>query len=302
MLSITRCMLQKVEKQQKALISRISNSFCHIPKAIRALISFALVLFIGTLDYWTGYQMSFALFYLVPVGFAAWFIGRDSGIGISLASAVVWQISNKLAGEALSSPLIYLWNTGTRLVVFSIFAILLHKLQVALEHERNLARTDSLTGAMNRRAFYEAFAKELLRVQRCEQPLTLAYIDVDDFKAMNDLFGHSTGDTVLRSVAATLQGGTRGIDVVARLGGDEFAILFPNTDSMGAKKALTRIRDHLQQAMGRADWPVTFSIGAVTCLGPPPTTIEDVLQEVDRVMYRIKQTGKDALQVDTYTC
>jgi diguanylate cyclase (GGDEF)-like protein len=283
------------------LIARISNSFFHTPKAILALVSFALVLFVGTLDYWTGYEMSFALFYFIPVGFAAWFIGRDSGIGISLISAVVWQISNKLAGEALSSPLIYLWNTGTRIVAFSIFAILLHKLRVALEHERILARTDSLTGAMNRRAFYEALAQELLRAQRCEQPLTIAYIDLDNFKAMNDLFGHSTGDTLLRTVTATLQGGTRGIDVVARLGGDEFAILFPDTDSMGAKKALTKIRDHLQQAMGGADWPVTCSIGAITCVGPS-TTIEDVLQEVDRVMYRIKQTGKDAVQVDTYTC
>jgi diguanylate cyclase (GGDEF)-like protein len=283
------------------LISRISNSLFHTPKAILALVSFALVPFIGTLDYWTGYAMSFALFYLIPVSFAAWFIGRDSGIGISLASAVVWQISNKLAGEALSSPLI-LWNTGARLVVFAIFAILLHRLRVALEHERNLARTDSLTGAVNRRAFYEAFAKELLRAQRCEQPLTIAYIDLDNFKAVNDLFGHRAGDTLLRTVAATLQGGTRNMDVVARLGGDEFAILFPNTDSMGAKKALTKIRDHLQQAMGRTDWPTTFSIGAITCLGPPSTTMEDVLQEVDRVMYRIKQTGKDAVQVDTYTC
>lgn len=214
---------------------------------------------------------------------------------------MVWQISNKLAGEALSSPLVYLWNTGTRIVAFSIFAILLHKLRVALERERNLARTDSLTGATNRRAFYEAFAKELLRAQRFDQPLTIAYLDLDNFKAMNDLFGHSTGDTLLRTITATLQGGTRGIDVVARLGGDEFAILFPNTDSMGAKKALTKIRDHLQQAMDRAGWPVTFSIGAITCLGPSTTTIEDVLQEVDRVMYRIKQAGKDAVQVDTLT-
>ncbi len=259
-----------------------------------------MVLVVSVLDYLTGYEMSFAIFYCLPVGFAAWFIGRNTGIGLSLVSAVVWLVTNKLAGEVLSNPLIYVWNTGVRIVAFSILTILLHELRVALAHEQNLSRTDSLTGIMNRRAFYEVLAKELLRARRYEQPLTIAYIDLDNFKAMNDRFGHSAGDALLRTVADTLERLIRGTDTLARLGGDEFAILLPNTDGMGAKKALANIRDHLQQAMDRAGWPVTFSIGAVAC--PATSTTEDILRKVDEVMYSIKKTGKNAVQLDPYAC
>ncbi len=259
-----------------------------------------MVLVISVLDYSTGYEMSFTVFYYLPVGFAAWFIGRNAGIGLSLVSAVSWQATNKLAGEVLSSPLIYVWNTGVRIVAFSILAILLHELRVALAHEQNLSRTDSLTGIMNRRAFYEVLAKELLRARRYEHPLAIAYIDLDNFKAINDQFGHSTGDSLLRTVADTLERALRDVDTLARLGGDEFAILLPNTDSMGAKKALAKIRGRLQQAMDRAGWPVTFSIGAVAC--PATSTTEDALQKVDEVMYNVKKTGKNAVQVAPYWC
>jgi diguanylate cyclase (GGDEF)-like protein len=255
------------------------------------LLSVALVLVISVLDYLTGYEMSFAIFYFIPVGLAAWYGGRNTGLAMALASAVVWQITNKLAGEVLSSPLLYTWNTAVRLVAFSIVAILLHKLRAALERERKLSRIDPLTGVMNRRAFYEGFERELLRAQRYEHPLTIAYIDLDDFKALNDRFGHSTGDTLLRIVAGTIRNSIRDTDMVARLGGDEFAILFPDTDSTGGQKALTKISEHLQRAMDRLGWSVTFSIGAITC-PVPSKTIEVILRDVDRVMYSIKKTGK----------
>jgi diguanylate cyclase (GGDEF)-like protein len=268
---------------------------------ILAFSSLALVLLVGVLDYSTGYEMSFAIFYLVPVSLAAWYIGRNAALGIALVSALVWQSTNKLAGEALSSPLLYAWNTAVRVVAFSIIVVLLHELRIALNHERNLARTDPLTGVMNRRAFYEEFAREIRRAQRYEHPLTIAYIDLDDFKAMNDRLGHSTGDTLLRTVARTIGRAIRDTDVVARLGGDEFAILFPDTDATGAEKALAKIREQLQQAMDRSTWQVTFSIGAITCL-TPSTTIDAILRDVDRVMYSVKRKGKNAVQLDTHTC
>ena len=280
---------------------RISNLLSRTPRPILAFSSLALVLLVGVLDYSTGYEMSFAIFYLVPVSLAAWYIGRNAALGIALVSALVWQSTNKLAGEALSSPLLYAWNTAVRVVAFSIIVVLLHELRIALNHERNLARTDPLTGVMNRRAFYEEFAREIRRAQRYEHPLTIAYIDLDDFKAMNDRLGHSTGDTLLRTVARTIGRAIRDTDVVARLGGDEFAILFPDTDATGAEKALAKIREQLQQAMDRSTWQVTFSIGAITCL-TPSTTIDAILRDVDRVMYSVKRKGKNAVQLDTHTC
>lgn len=281
------------------MLRRIDNSLSQTPKPVVALISLALVLLIVVLDYLTGYEMSFATFYLIPVGLAAWYVGRNTGLGMTLASAVVWQITNMLAGEALSSPLLYAWNTAVRIVAFSIVAILLHKLRVALERERKLSRTDPLTGVMNRRAFYEELTRELLRAQRYNHPLTIAYVDLDDFKATNDRFGHSAGDTLLRTVADTVEGTIRNTDMVARLGGDEFAIVFPNLDGMGAQKALTKIREHLQRAMDGPGWPLTFSIGAIT-YSAPSTTMEAILRDVDRVMYSIKRTGKNAVRLDTH--
>ena len=283
------------------MLRQIDTLLSRTPKPILALISLALVLLISILDYLTGYEMSFAIFYLIPVGLAAWYVGRNTGLGLASFGAVVWQITNKLAGEVLSSPLLYAWNTAVRLVAFSIVAILLHKLRVALEHERKLSRTDPLTGVMNRRAFYEEFERELLRAQRYEHPLTIAYIDLDDFKALNDWFGHSAGDTLLRTVADTIRRAIRDTDMVARLGGDEFAILFPDTNNIGARKALTKISEHLQRAMDLSGWPVTFSIGAITCPASS-TTIEAIIRDVDRVMYSIKKTGKNAVRLDTHTC
>jgi diguanylate cyclase (GGDEF)-like protein len=283
------------------LLRQIDNSLSRTPKPILALIGLALVIALSLLDYLTGYEMSFAIFYLIPVGLAAWYVGRNTSLAMALASAVAWQITNKLAGEVLSSPLLYTWNTAVRLVAFSIVAILLHKLRVALERERKLSRIDPLTLVMNRRAFYEEFERELLRAQRYKHPLTIAYIDLDDFKALNDRFGHSAGDTLLRTVADTIGRTIRDTDMVARLGGDEFAILFPDTDSTGAQKALTKISERLQRAMDRAGWSVTFSVGAITC-PVPSTTIEAILRDVDRAMYSIKKTGKNAVRLDTHTC
>jgi diguanylate cyclase (GGDEF)-like protein len=218
---------------------------------ILVLNSLALVLLIGVLDYWTGHEMSFAIFYLVPVSFAAWFVGRYAGLTVSLVSGAVWEVSNVLAGQTFSSPLFYAWNTTSRIVVFSLMAILLCKLHAALEHERKLSRIDPLTGVLNRRAFQEEFARELRRAQRYELPLTLAFIDLDDFKAMNDQFGHSAGDALLCTVAATIDRVIRDTDIAARLGGDEFAILFTNTDSVGAPKGLTKVHTYLQRVAMR---------------------------------------------------
>jgi diguanylate cyclase (GGDEF)-like protein len=103
------------------------------------------------------------------------------------------------------------------------------ELRSAMEREKEAARTDSLTGAMNSRAFGELATAELHRARRYERPFTIAYVDIDDFKAVNDRFGHSSGDTLLRLVAETMKHNSRAVDVIARVGGDEFVILFPET-------------------------------------------------------------------------
>jgi diguanylate cyclase (GGDEF)-like protein len=132
--------------------------------------------------------------------------------------------------------------------------------------ERELARVDTLTRAATRLAFYEFAGDEINRARRLNQPMTLAYLDLDCFKEINDHNGHATGDRVLIEVAGGIEGNIRATDMVARLGGDEFALLLPNTCKDSATTLLNKILEVLTHTMQRKDWPVTFSVGAVTFL------------------------------------
>ena len=262
--------------------------------------AFALagVLLLGWLDFVTGFEVSFALFYLLPVAFAAWRLGRAAGWTVSLASAGAWMVSNRLAGELHSSALITLWNMGTRLGFFLSATELLVRLRRAFQELRELTRRDFLTGALNARGFFEAAEAECERLRRHRRPLTLAYLDLDGFKQVNDRHGHEVGDRVLLAVATTIREGTRRVDTLARLGGDEFALLLPETDGERARRFLDRLRGALRESMGRAGWPVTVSVGAITCEGEPPG-VDELVRRADDLMYEVKAAGKDAIRFGT---
>ena len=255
---------------------------------------------VGALDYVTGTEASFALFYLFPVAFAAWWIGPGSGVVCSILCAAVWHYANTSAGQVYSTLAMSVWNSGIRFGFFLIVTLLLARVHAMLRRERDLSRTDFLTGAYNVRAFHEIAAAECLRASRYPQPLTLVYIDLDGFKLVNDRFGHDEGDRVLASAAKTLQAGIRRPDTLARLGGDEFALLLPQTDVASAQVLLPRLRDQLLAAMRRNSWGVTFSIGALTCPSAP-ASLSDVVSEADELMYDVKRAGGNAIRYGVYT-
>ena len=134
--------------------------------------------------------------------------------------------------------------------------------------------------------------KRALRYQRC---LTLVYFDVDNFKLVNDRFGHVQGDTLLSLIAETVKLSIRETDIFARLGGDEFGLLLPETDYQPAALVLQRIQQNLAPAVENHSFDVSFSIGAVTFL-QLPVSIDLMLEKVDHLMYQVKQTGKNGLQ------
>jgi diguanylate cyclase (GGDEF)-like protein len=138
-------------------------------------------------------------------------------------------------------------------------------------------------------------ALEAERARRASRPLTLAYFDLDNFKQLNDQFGHAVGDEALRCFVQTLQVHLRIADLLARLGGDEFALLLPETGAEGAVALLSRLQEHLAREMERKGWPVTLSVGAVTFQRP----LEDVdlmIQRVDALMYAAKRKGKGRIE------
>jgi len=269
-------------------------------RSTQVLLEFTLIGAIGVLDFLTGYELAFSLFYVIPISLAAWFLGRRQGIVASLVSASVWLGADVASGDYYSLPFVPLWNTLIRFSFFAIIALLLAALKRALEHEKELARTDYLTGAANSRQFLESIQMEIDRMQRYGQhPFTMAYIDLDNFKRINDQRGHPAGDQVLRTVVEHAQKNLRRIDVIARLGGDEFALLLPETDPESARGALVKLRNGLLGEMEKNGWPVTFSIGVLTCLTVPGSA-EELLRLVDESMYAVKRGSKDAIGYATF--
>lgn len=269
-------------------------------KLFGIVVGFALIAAVGILDFLTGYEFAFSLFYLIPISLVTWLTGRRLGIVASLVSAAAWLISDVAAGNPYSHPAIYAWNTFMGFGFFVIIALLLSSLRRALEHERELARTDYLTGAMNSRFFFDLLQTEINRSQRYKNPFTIAYIDMDNFKTVNDEFGHTTGDQVLRFVVDQVRKHLRKTDVVARLGGDEFALLLPETNQESAQVVLSKLQSDILAGMQQSNWPVTLSIGVLTCIDAPQAT-DDIVRTVDDLMYSVKRSSKNAIKYSTYT-
>ena len=263
-----------------------------------ALLGFIVVICIGGADILTGSELAFSVFYLIPIGVVTWFSGRNPGLFISLASAVMWFLADDLSGQAYSQPLIRYWNTAVRFGFFVVVTILLPALR-ALEREKSLARTDYLTGIANRRHFFELAQTELERSQRYQHPITLAYIDLDSFKIVNDQWGHKTGDKLLCAVVDRAKRQLRSTDTIARLGGDEFVLLLPETDQVAAKMVIPKINNVLTDEMRRNGWPVTFSIGVLTCLNAQ-IPMDELIKRADGLMYFVKRNGKNAIAYEVF--
>lgn len=154
-----------------------------------------------------------------------------------------------------------------------------------------LASQDGLTGLKNRRAFEERMTEELLRMRRTAQPVALLLLDIDEFKAFNDSFGHPRGDEVLRQVARQLSRTVRDSDLAVRYGGEEFAVILPGSDLASAGEVAERIRSAIEGGQW-SERPITISIG-VAVAASVAATLPDLLEHADRALYRSKQDGRN---------
>ena len=262
------------------------------PKWVVAAISLVFLAAVGVADLLTGREVSLSVFYVAPIALTTWFVNKGTGVSFALLSALTWFLADDM-GRPHVQPLVPYWNTLVRLGFYLVMVVILAKLKAAHEHERSLSREDPTTGIANPRAFFEWGAREFERARRFRHPVTVIYIDCDDFKLVNDLEGHAAGDEVLREVGQALQGAVRDVDLVARLGGDEFGALLPETDANGAQAAVHRIQDLLPGEMAKRGRPVTFSIGAAT-FAAGSGAMEAALREADALMYAAKTAGKNA--------
>jgi diguanylate cyclase (GGDEF)-like protein len=254
-----------------------------------------LVSLLGVADYLNGPDVSLIIFYAVPVFLAAWYAGRRAGLWMCAASGLAWLAGAYASAGHFTSPVIPYWNASVRLGFMVILAHLVASFKRSLEKERELARTDYLTGALNGRSFGELAESEIVRARRHEHPFSVAFLDVDDFKQVNDRHGHSAGDRLLKAVADSIRRNVRAVDTVARLGGDEFAVLMPETAEAAAQVVIRRVRRHLLEAARGQGLPVTFSIGVVTWYAPP-AGVDEMLRAADALMYSAKRLGKNTVR------
>ncbi|UCF97376.1 MAG: GGDEF domain-containing protein [Spirochaetaceae bacterium] len=253
-----------------------------------------MVAAIGYLDRLTGTEISFSIFYLLPVAFAFWQVGLWPGLATATAGATAWLIADLAAGHFYTHPLTPYWNALMRGLIFLAVGMLLLRLKRALERETRLATRDALTGIGNWRHFEAVAGRELGRARRSGNPLSAAYIDLDNFKTVNDTLGHEAGNSLLISVASVLQESVRTIDCVARLGGDEFVVLMPETDLRGARIVVDRMRRLVEDALQEGRWPVTLSVGLVT-FTRVPVSIDEMIKAADDLMYSAKKGGKNSV-------
>jgi diguanylate cyclase (GGDEF)-like protein len=211
----------------------------------------------------------------------------------------MWGVIDVAAGSHYSIWVIPVWNSATRLGFFLVAAWLLHSLQRARRTVLALAHTDSLTGLANARSFYNDLDHEIRRQRRYGSAFTLAYVDLDHFKDINDARGHAAGDELLRSVGICITAALRESDVVARLGGDEFGVLLPETGEDSASPILERVLLTVARTMGSAAPSVDgagATVGAVV-FQVAPESADAAVGAADEAMYEGKRVARGGLQL-----
>ena len=231
------------------------------------------------------------LLYVLPVAVIAMVGGRPLGVGAGMIATVLRSAIEAWSGAAPAQPAFVVLAFVLGALVYVLTAWFAADITTAALHARASALADPLTGLGNRRFFEDMAERELNRSRRYHRPLALAYIDIDNFRSVNDERGHAAGDALLRRVAEELPSGIRRSDIVARVGGDEFVILLPETPPEGAETAMRKLRDRLRAIAREDGYDIGFSIGVATS-GEGATTLKALMSAADATMYTAKRTGQ----------
>jgi diguanylate cyclase (GGDEF)-like protein len=274
---------------------RVTFRFDGLPLQL-ILIGLIIILMagIGIIDYSLGSGLDFYILYLVPIAIATWFLNVNYGFMASVVSMAI-VICLSLLSRTPSSPVFPLvWSLFSILVVYTLFTVLLDRYREKTHNLECSSTTDSLTEASLSKHFHDVACAELEMARRYDRPLTFVYLDVDDFKQINDKFGHSTGDDVLRRVAAEIKENLREGDIVGRMGGDEFAMLLPETDPEVGNMVVVRLLDRLEKHFAKEIYKVTFSVG-ITTFYKHPSDVDELIAKTDQLMYEAKHNGKNKI-------
>lgn len=262
-----------------------------VSRALRLLGAAGLICGVYWLNLETQPELRLGTLYLIPVLLVAWHDGMGWGIGFAAATSLL-RFMVGIDQMPADTPLtVRLTNELAYLAVVGVAIAGLSQLRRTQARLQLLATHDPLTNVLNARSFSNVMSHELGRQRRYGRSLALIYLDLDDFKAVNDAHGHATGDAVLRLVADATRSAVRQTDIVGRLGGDEFAVLMPETEGTVAHAAATRLVAGIRTVF-RGTPSVTASIGVVAATGTEAGT-DELLRKADQAMYQAKRAGKD---------
>jgi len=279
----------------KTIFSILEN---RMPETITKF-SFVLILVLGMVQFIAGETVNFAPLYLFPPLFSSWYGSRTTGVLSALLSTMVFVAIDAASSRRSFTDEELLLFAAPYLFAYLLLAMLIINFRSVHRVEAHAADTDSLTGVHSARSFYAELANEILRSRRYDHVFSLAYIDVDDFKKINDSLGHSAGDRLLKTVADGLVSSLRGTDVVARLGGDEYVCLLPETNEEEARSAFIKAAAVLKKRMNDNRWDVGFSIGVVT-FENLPDNIKEAIDIADKLMYSVKNANKNSIAYQVY--
>ena len=252
-------------------------------------LSLLFITVIFTADVLTSANVRLHVLYVFPLSATAYHCERKwlsfVLLGIAFAAQTLTAINEGLPRVTFVSDLAIVFATSMLIIFMSRAARINHLLVL------KQASTDALTQLANRGAAIVAIGNEIARQRRYGGLFSLAELDLDGFKKLNDTQGHSAGDDALLLLADTLRRNTRGSDVVARLGGDEFVVLMPSMHSEDCHSFCEKLCETIRIRMAEAGFDITSSIGWKTFSLPPESTLE-ALQHVDALMYEAKRSGR----------
>lgn len=260
---------------------------------LMSLISLSIIILLGIIRVKTDAEFAFASLALLPVIVITWFGGRRYGELFALIATIMWLMSDLTSDKQYSFVWVPWLNATTVLITYSIIVFLLSVVRQQLAREREYATYDFLTGLQNRRTFLEKGNSEVLRSTRYNHPLAVIFLDLDNFKLLNDTNGHNVGDEALRVTANALQKSLRVTDQVGRLGGDEFAAILPEIDYESAVETMHKVHTDINNAL-LSFAPVKASIG-IACFEKSGFTFTEMLKLADELMYEVKACNKGNL-------
>lgn len=273
-------------------------------RVIPLLFTAGLLLIVAIVDHWLLPKFSLELFYIFPI---ILFVseGKWYGLFFSFVAAFLAKTitQNEEGFWELGITGGY-WNLFTLIGFYLTVALLAFIVNLFYDQMTALSQQDTQTGLLNQKAFLAVLSTEQNRSERLAKVLSVVYLDLDNFKAINDSCGHAFGDVIIQFVGDVLKTLLRDYDDSARMGGDEFALLLPETNSINAQQIVQRLQtifseiqmsefdNEIKEKM--SSFPATFSVGIVT-YHTPKLSAEEILQAADQQMYEAKKKGKNKI-------